>query len=102
MATGPIAAKRRGQMANIPFREAYERSGLSLSEVARRMGWMRSVSRRPQDRVGDSSRVGRVLGLRRETPSTRNGGGAYRKYVRYSTAEALCRALDLDPLDVDL
>jgi len=79
-----------------PLREAFERSGLSTNEVARRAGWLRHyVARNGRVRkMGDSTRVRRGLGL------VATQGGWVRTHLTYDEAVALARALDVDPVDV--
>jgi hypothetical protein len=76
---------------NEPFRVEFERSGESLSVLARRMGW---VSKRGQPQT---SRVARSLGLMAD-PDV--GPGHHRSQIKYETAVKLCRALYLDPYEV--
>lgn len=76
-----------------PFVEAYERSGLPPSEVAKRLGWINSGTG-----MGDSTRVLRALGLR---PDGRNRPTRLRNgYMDYELGVKLCRALDADPVDL--
>jgi hypothetical protein len=82
---GTAASPVTGEIDVRPFREAFEQSGLSLSEIARRCGWTRV----------DQPRAGRALGFHRDH-------GEYRQRLRYETAVALMEALDLDPIDVGL
>lgn len=76
-----------------PLREAFERSGLSASEVARRLGWTRTVP--------DSGRVLRQLGL---YPTHNGHGHGYRTRETMSDDRAaeLARVLGVDPVDVGL
>lgn len=76
---------------NEPFRIEFEKRGESLSMLARRIGW---VSRRGQPQT---SRVARALGL---MPDSDVAPGHHRARIKYETAVTLCRALDLDPVDV--
>lgn len=78
-----------------PFVEAYERSGLPPSEVAKRLGWINSGTG-----MGDSTRVLRALGLR---PDSAHGYKSFRPrhgYLSYDLGVRLARALDVDPVDV--
>jgi hypothetical protein len=87
------AGARRGSQASPvtgeydiePFREAFERSGLTITEVARRLGWTRP----------DQDRAGKALGLHRDH-------GTYHSKLCYSTAMELCKALGVDPIDVGM
>lgn len=84
-----------------PLRERFlmlEEDGLmSRTQLARQLGWYRSAPpsqrARGQHRLPDTSRVSRILGL---VP------GRPKLYIRYSTATVLCRALDVDPVDLGL
>jgi hypothetical protein len=93
-----------------PLRKAFKESGLNGWDVAKRLGWMRT--RRPVSilkngrrvyyaprQVPDSSRVSKVLGLRKYDS---RGKKIYRKKIHYETAVKLCRALNIDPIDVGL
>ena len=67
--------------------KAAEDSGLSMSEIARRLEWTRP----------DVPRLKRALGLQ---PDDKNGRP--RMACRYETAVKIIRALDLDPMDYGL
>lgn len=74
------------------IQRAYEDSGLSYGEIARRLGWV--VQGQPDD-----SRVARRLGLRKY----RQRGRVYRsRYATYDTAAKLIRAMGFDPVDYGL
>ena len=79
----------RDQLPLDPFRDAFLRSGMTISEFARRMGYLRTVPNIDQAR--------RALGLRvdadREQP---------RRRVTYSQAVKMCDALELDYTDMDV
>ncbi len=86
-----------------PFREAFERSGLTANELAFRMGYMRANSTEPKH--ADSSRIQRLLNLRPGTASTKNGKyyPAHFKYndtLPYELAVRLAEALGVDPWEV--
>lgn len=82
----------KGRVPVEPFREAFERSDMSATEVALRAGW---TSRgRPE-----GGRVTRHLGLR---PYRCRDRWLLVELLAPPTAERLCRALDLDPVDVGL
>jgi hypothetical protein len=83
--SGMEASPVTGEYDLRPFREAFERSGLSITEVARRLDWT----------CPDQDRAGRTLGLHRDH-------GKYRQRLCHHTALALCKALDIDPVDVGL
>ena len=87
------ASGRAAQAAELvpvaPLREAFHRSGLSLYEVAVRLGWTRP----------DGQRVGRALGLHARM---NRGRRCRQNRVDYRTAAQLCEAIGVDPVDVDL
>ena len=64
-----------------PFADAFQRAGLSINELARRLGTSDAAARR-------------TLALAPETT------GKYRTSIGYETAVKLCRALGLDPVEV--
>ncbi len=88
-----------------PFREAFERSGITAHELAFRMGYMRRNSKEP--RHADTTRALRVLNLRPSTASTK-GGKYYPGHfkfddsVPYDVAVRLAKALSVDPVDVGI
>lgn len=71
-----------------PLRDAWERSGLSLSTVARRLG-------RVYGGQADTTYVRRRLGLA-------SHHGAIQTHVGYDVAMQIAQALDVDPVDVGL
>lgn len=85
------ARGKRDLVSNGPLREAFMRSPLSQSELARRLGWMRVTP--------DYVRVRRALGLKRD-----NAGAPsrWRREIDYDTAVSMCRAMGVDPVDVGL
>jgi hypothetical protein len=73
-----------------PLRDAFLRSGVSASELARRLGWTRP----------DSLRVHRQLGVTID----RNGHGSpvrHRETMSTARAYEILDALGIDPLDVE-
>lgn len=85
------------KIENTLFRERYEklaeRDGLSLSDVADRVGWYSTNGKgviRP-----DTSRVSRMLGLAVD-------GGKYREYMSYENAVKLCDALHMEYTDIGI
>lgn len=77
---------------NDKLRKAFLDSGLSASEVARRIGW---YSSRP-----DASRVLRRLGV---NPTKRGGQRATNStHIQSDAAALITEALGLDPVDVGL
>jgi hypothetical protein len=81
---------------NQPFRERFklleEREGLTLAEVAYRVGWVAKDSRNGNEKP-DSSRVARTLGMVQEN-------GRSRDAVSYDNAVLLCDALHIDYWEV--
>jgi hypothetical protein len=77
-----------------PIRDAFLRSGLTLSDVAWNAGWMRLHRGKVW---ADASRVGRCLGLKAQ--SSRAGERRFVKRVHYEVAVALVRAIGYDPVD---
>ncbi len=83
---GRTARKDGGILVEVPqavLRDAYTRSGLTYSEVARNAGWEYGKGTRKPD----TRRVSRYLAQR---------------YVQYETAVNFVRACDLDPVDYGL
>ena len=74
-----------------PLREAFLRSGLTLSELARRCGWVHNGK-------ADVSGTARRLGL--EPQRIRGGLGRKTELIDYERAVAVVKALDVDPVDV--
>lgn len=81
-----------------PFQYAVAASGLSLGEIAVRMGW------HPRD----ASRVSRMLGLKswasgKVSPATGKHYPAYRaKSLSYENAKRLARVLELDLVEWEI
>ena len=71
------------------LREAFERSGLTSGELARRLGWTKP----------DGYRVYRQLGL---TPHHSRGHVEFRQTMSYDRALEIANALGVDPVDVGL
>lgn len=78
-----------------PLQHAFFESGLSYSEVARRMGW---VKHRGHRQSGDTSRLQRTLGLRRDT---RLKSLEPKSDIDLSVALRIADALGLDPHTID-
>ena len=72
------------------MRHAWEVSEVSLSELARRLGYMRSNGK------PDTSPVRRSLGMHAEY---KNGRKYYQQTVSYEKAADIIIALGLDPID---
>jgi hypothetical protein len=85
----------RGQVPTSALATAFERSGLSASEVAISLGWDRKFNGR-DGRYPDSDRVMKVLGLR---DYNSKAGMRRRKYVDESTALKLAEAIGVDPTE---
>lgn len=81
-------------VSNKPLREAFEESPIGMSELTRRMGYLRSGDylSPPRTFFPDTSRVRRMLGLTKDN----------QQWLRQSTAKRLANALHLDPVDVGL
>lgn len=77
---------------NGPVREAVLRSGISLAELARRMGYMRP----------DSTPLRRSLGLVAyvDVKRHRAAGRWTQPSITYEMAERICEAAGIDPVDV--
>jgi hypothetical protein len=86
------------KVPNHELRQAFDelevKQGLSLGEVAARMGWM-TKDKGTGKLKGDSSRVARVLGKVKD-------GAKARTEINEAYAIALCRAMHVDPIDVGL
>lgn len=78
-----------------PLQEAFKESGLTLSEVCYRMGWMKRSAGRA---LADTSRLGRALGLRLES-NCRTGN--LHAHIGIDRALRIAEAIDLDPATVD-
>lgn len=79
-----------------PLREAFERSGRSLSDVAYELGWTQRWA--DGHTVANTSKVARTLGMMMQA----NGKGTryMQRTVSYDMAVRLVRAIDCDPVDV--
>lgn len=86
---------------NTRLREAFEASGLSLSLVAIRCGWVHPCTRADRQHRGyeydqpATQQVKRALGL------LPDGKGNLQRSVNEATAKKLANALELDPVDLD-
>jgi hypothetical protein len=78
----------RGEVDVAKLQQALKRSGLSKSELARRMNWMRVKP--------DVHRVNQYFGLERLS------NGERRKKVTYEVALKLCKALNSSPIDLGI
>lgn len=79
------------RVSNRPFRERFEESSVTASEVAVRCGWVR------KNGVPEASRVTEALGL-----TSHRKSDPPRKFMYAKNAKALCDALLLDPWEVGL
>jgi hypothetical protein len=70
-------------------REAFERSGLTLSQVAKNLGWVTQVP--------DVGRVSVMIG-RKPDPKYKRPHAT----MRYDSALKLCEAMGYDPVDLGL
>lgn len=93
--------RRPGTVDAAPLREAFERSGLSYSEVCRRADITRETvvgGRRLV--VTETSRLQRMLGIR---PGFKRGQvDRYQRGLTKENAAKIVAALNLDPVDFDL
>jgi hypothetical protein len=95
------SARRRSRVSTLPFQVLFRQLSdpgrerpLTSSLAAERVGY--TAAGRP-----DTSRLERRLGLRGQRD--RRGGGARRqRFVGYRTGLELCRAIDLDPVELGL
>ncbi len=78
----------RGEVDVKKLQQALKRSGLSKSELARRMNWMRTKP--------DVHRVNQYFGFERLS------NGEKRKKVTYEVAVKLCKALNSSPIDLGI
>lgn len=76
------------------YQELEKKEGLTLAEVASRVGWV-TKNRRNGGLKPDSSRVARSLGLVTEN-------GKARENINNEHAALICRALHVDPVDCGL
>lgn len=75
------------------------RSDLSLSEVARRMGFTRKGRRYKTMPEGDTAKLKRFVGL---LPERKGIYVSHKSAVTYDQAAQVCRAVDADPVDYGL
>jgi ribosomal protein S27AE len=83
-----------------PLRDAFLKSDLTASEVARRLGWSRGRSYTGAP-MPDGSRVRRALGLCLYDPG-KGYPKKYRERMTHDMAERLMRAMHLDPHEVGI
>ncbi len=75
---------------NQPLRDAVLASGLTMGEIAKRIGWFKRGGGYVKP---DESRVRRGLGLKESAPQSR---------ITYANAVKIAQAADLDPWEVGL
>jgi hypothetical protein len=89
----------RSTVPNEPFRERFQHlkktEGLTLAEIAIRMELKVTGKTETVTKRGHTSRVGRLLGLMKQD-------GEYRNTVDEENAVKLCKALHIDPFEVNL
>jgi hypothetical protein len=95
------SARRRSRVSTLPFRvvfrhlsDAGRERPLTSSLAAERIGY--TAAGRP-----DTSRLERRLGLAGQR-DRRAGGARRQRFVGYRTGLELCRAIDLDPVELGL
>lgn len=90
-----VAPGRPGKIDNTLMREAFLASGVSASELARRLGW--GWDKDDSYWAPDISRVRRTLGINQDTG---NGYRSYRTDVDASVVVQMCEALGIPPEEV--
>jgi hypothetical protein len=90
-----------GYVSNQPLREAWEASGLSLSELARRMGYVYISKKDGGERPNDAA-IQAALGLKRCKIRGKSPHWTIQKRMREDTALRYLEAMHLDPVDVGL
>lgn len=84
-----------------PVRDAYQASGMTITELARALGWYCGRQRGHRiETMPDTQRVRRHLGLVKDKSGDRVP--RVRKHMREKTALKFAKALDLDPRDLGL
>jgi len=98
-------------VSNAPFRERYlwlleNDEDFSPTECCKRLasfGFPSYMRKRKKHPGADTSRLQRNLGLRPQSPTSRGRRagerGFYSQHIRYEFAVALCRAMEMDPVD---
>lgn len=98
---------RKGCISNQPLREAFERSGVSLSQLALRLGYTRVARKKYVKQNGDISVYTRITGdvmpvKRRLGLCATAKGLPPQQGIAEPTALRYCEALGLDPVDIGL
>lgn len=94
------AARRRQRISTLPFQVLFEHRAagehaLTSAVAAERIGYRTPAGR------GDTERLRRRLGLAPQRDG-RGAEGRLQRAVRYETGLALCRAVDVDPVELGL
>lgn len=82
---------REDQVEVAVIAKALKDSGLTKTEVARNMGWFKTIA--------DTTKLRRAIG---EKPWYYRGNKQFQKHVRYDRAIELIEAMGLDPTDYGL
>jgi transcriptional regulator with XRE-family HTH domain len=93
------APGRIGKVPNDKLRAAFEASGLSSTEVARRAGWWYARGDRRGRRTADGARVRRALGLQADLSGS-SGCQSMRRLVDAEIASVLAEAIGVMPWEV--
>jgi hypothetical protein len=95
------SARRRSRVSTLPFQVLFRQLSdpgrerpLTSSLAAERIGY--TAAGRP-----DTSRLERRIGVRGQR-DRRAGGARRQRFVGYRTGVELCRAIDLDPVELGL
>jgi hypothetical protein len=88
-----VTPRTSTRVAVDPLRTAFERSGLSASEVCRRLEWC------GQRNKPDTTRLKRALGMK---PSSSRGHRSWARVISIDRAALIADALDVDPWEVGL
>lgn len=85
-----MSLNNRPEVPVEPLREAFERSGLTKGELARRLGMMKP----------NVDQVNRLLGYRPDSDSRGKLRPRPRQQTSYAIALTVCEVLGVDPVDV--
>lgn len=78
-----------------PLQRAFHESGLTLTQVCRRLGWITGKRKRNS---ADTARLSRALGLK---PQTAHKARYVNRNLEMTNAYAIARAIGLDPHTVE-